>query len=644
MLRHTLALIVLFAVAALAGCAREREPAEAPPPVEVTRVVTTVVEVTAPPPAAAPARPKELVICMAQEPASIYIYGEAMLTARAIRHALYTNYITNLAYDYQADGLARIPSLDGDDAVIETVQVSAGDIVRRADDTVGPLAVGDVVVDASGAPVTFAGAPISVGQMVVDFTMKPTIWSDGTPVSAADSVYSFNVASQPETTAPKYTIERTAVYEATGDLSVRWTGLPGFTDSTYFLNFWQPLPEHLWGQFSAAELMQADESNRLPVGDGPFRILQWTPGESIRLTRNEHYYRADEGLPYLDRVTIRFIPDTNQLLAQLLNGQCDIGTQDGLSADAVPLLLEAEASGLLIPYFQTGTTYQQIAFNVNPYGDAAETRYDWFEDARVRQAMMLCTDRQRMIDDILYGRSEVIHTYVPAVHPLYPGEDITQWAYDPAAGNALLDEAGYSQRGADGIRLDPDGARFAPALGTTAGNALRLQVSQIFRENMAACGIDVQLTYLPPSVFFAAGPEGALFGRRTDLGLFAWLTGLRPPCDLYMGSRVPGPVGEVFAATGAPYTGWGGDNLNQTGWANAAYDAACQTALGTLPGTPEYAAAHMDAQRLFAQELPVLPLFLGLKVSATQPDVLNFSLDPTQNSELYNLYEIDLAR
>jgi hypothetical protein len=64
-------------------------------------------------------------------------------------------------------------------------------------------------------------------------------------------------------------IERTATYETTGELATRWTGLPGFTDSTYFINFWQPLPQHLWGEFSAAELMQADESNRRPVGDGP---------------------------------------------------------------------------------------------------------------------------------------------------------------------------------------------------------------------------------------------------------------------------------------------------------------------------------------------------------------------------------------
>jgi peptide/nickel transport system substrate-binding protein len=637
----TRALIALFIVTAVAlpGC---RSPE--PPPQEVTRVVAQVVELTPAPPPPVQPQLKQLVICMAQEPPGVYVYGETMLTAQAIRHAVYTNYITNLSYDYQADGLEKIPSLADGDALLNVVAVSAGDVVRRADDSVGPLAVGNAIVAADGRTVTFDGPSIDVNQMVVNFTMRPTVWSDGTPVSAADSVYSFNLAADPATTAPKYVIERTAAYEATGELTTRWTGLPGFTDSTYFLNFWQPLPEHLWGEFSAAELMVAEESNRRPVGDGPFVIQQWTPGESIRLTRNPYYYRAGEGLPALDRVTIRFIPDTDQLLAQLLSGQCDIGTQDGLNAGTAPALLEAEASGLLIPYFQTGTTFQHLDFNVNPFGEAAERRYDWFEDARVRQAMMLCTDRPSMVDDILYGRSEVIHTYVPTVHPLYPAEGITEWPYDPAAGNALLDEAGYDQRDADGFRLDPDGARLAPTLGTTAGNALRLRVSQMFRDNMAACGIDVELYYLPAGEWFAGGPEGVLFGRRYDLGLFAWLTGVQPPCDLYLGSRVPGPLGETFEATGVPYTGWGGDNQNNTGWANAAYDAVCQAALGSLPGTPAYEPSHMAAQRIFSEELPVLPLFLSLKVSATRPDVLNFSLDPTQNSELYNIYEYDLAR
>ena len=310
------ALFIATTAAVFVGC---RSPE--PPPQEVTRVVTQIVELTPAPPTPRPAGAKELVICMAQEPPTVYVYGETMLTAQAIRHAIYTNYITNLAYDYQADGLEKIPSLADGDAVINVVAVATGDVVRRADDTVGPLSMGDTLVAADGQTVTFDGAPIDTNQMVVNFTMQPTVWSDGTPVSAADSVYSFNLAADAATTAPKYVIERTAAYEATGELSARWTGLPGFTDSTYFINFWRPLPEHLWGEFTAAELMQAEESNRRPVGDGPFVIQQWTPGESIRLARNPYYYRADEGLPYLDRVTIKFIPDTDQLLAQLPNGQ-----------------------------------------------------------------------------------------------------------------------------------------------------------------------------------------------------------------------------------------------------------------------------------------------------------------------------------
>lgn len=83
---------------------------------------------------------------------------------------------------------------------------------------------------------------------------------------------------------------------------------------------------------------------------------------------------------------------------------------------------------------------------------------------------------------------------------------------------------------------------------------------------------------------------------------------------------------------------------NNTGFVNAAFDAACLQARGNLPGTEAYQLGHAEAQRIFSEQLPVLPLFLRLKVAAARPDVLNFGVDPTQNSELYNIYEIDLAQ
>jgi peptide/nickel transport system substrate-binding protein len=608
--------------------------------VEVTRIITeTVVETVevAVEPTNAPVA-KDLIVCMAQEPDTLYPYGGSMLASRHVQHGIYENDITLLSYDYQAQGVEKLPSLADGDAYLETVEVKEGDLVLDVAGEPVTLAAGVSVLNADGETVEFAGEPIMMQQLSSEFTMKPRVWSDGTPVSIDDSVYSFELQGDPDTPASKYTIDRTASYEPTGDLSVRWTGIPGFLDPTYFTNFWQPLPRHILGGYTAAEMLEADESSRMPVGDGPFKIAEWVAGDNILLVKNEFYYRQDEGLPYLESVTFKFIPDTNQLVAQLLSGQCDIGTQDGLNVSQSPFLIEAESSGLLVPYFQTGTSFEHIDFGINSYGDYGDGvgRPDWFEDMRVRQAMTMCTDRQGMVDNILYGRSEVIHTYIPTVHPLYPKDGLTEWPYDVEAANALLDEAGYVDSDGDGWREDPaTGVPFRVTLGTTTGNELRQQLTQIFKENMVECGIDIDLYYLPASEWFADGPDGPLFGRRFDLGEFAWSTGVQPSCNLYTTNSITGPEDEGFG-------GWG--NANDIGWSNETFDQICNVALASLPGTTAYEENHMEAQRIFSQEVPSLPLFLKLKVSATRPGVINFVSDPTQNSELWNLFEIDLEQ
>ena len=611
--------------------------------VEVTRIVTeTIVQEPEPEPVAAV--PKDLIVCIGQEPDSLYTYGSSLLASSTIQHALFESDITNLSYGYQAHGLESLPSLANGGAVIAEVEVQAGDTVLNTAGEVVALAEGDVVLTSSDEEEAFDGTPLMMNQLVVDFTMKPRVWSDGTPVTAEDSVWSFEVDGHPDTQTGKFVMERTAVYETTGDLSTRWMGIPGFMDSQYFTNFWAPLPQHAWGHLTPAQLITAEESSRLPVGDGPFKMVEWIAGDSIRVERNEYYYRADEGLPYLDSVTYKFIPDTNQLLAQLLGGQCDIGTQDGVNESQSPFLIEAEANGLIVPYFQTGTAFEHIDFGIDPYGDYADSRPDWFEDVRVRQAMLMCTNRQSMVDSILYGRTEVIHTYVPTIHPLYPSEGLTEWPYDVERANALLDEVGFVDTDGDGLREyygdgaeggDPgwNGTTFSVNALTTVANDMRQQIMQVFKENMSDCGINVELEYLPAGEYFADGPDGPLFGRRFDLGLFAWLTGVDPSCDLFRTSSISGPAEEGFG-------GWG--NVNDTGWSNDAFDAACTQALSNLPGTAEYEDGHKEAQRIFSQEVPILPVFLRLKVAAARPGVLNFGVDPTENSELWNIFEIDL--
>ncbi len=624
-----------------------------PTTVTVTRIVvetaepqTIFIQASAEPDETATAEPepqKNLIVCTTQEPVSLYPYASTLPVEMAVLHALYENNFTTLSYSIQAQGLTAVPSLANRDANLRPVQVQAGDLIVDAAGNVTTLAPGMAVVNAAGEETLFDGTPLLMNQLVVDFTMLARTWSDGQPVTAADSVYSFQLESDPDTPTAKFLTARTANYEATGVLTTRWTSVPGFHDPDYALRFWRPLPQHLWQSYSAVDLLTAAISSREPVGDGPFMLVNWADGESIRLEPNPYYYRINDGLPYLDSVTFRFVADDDKLIADLLSGDCDLTLPQELNLSHVPLLLAAETNGLIRPYFAPGTVYEHIDFGINSwdrYGDGA-LRPDWFQDVRVRQAITMCTDREGMMEAVLYGRSQLMHSIIPDTHPLYP-DDLTQWPYDVAAAKQLLDSVGYIDLNGDGIRQDPQTEQsFRVTIGT-GDNKVQQQIVQYFIENMRRCGIVVDSYYLPAKDWYADGPNGPLFGRQFDLGEFAWIAKREPACFTYASWEITGPPNEINRATKQPYTGWNGTNA--TGWWNPDYDDACRRARQSLPGQPDYVRQHQAAQRILAQELPSIPLFPRLTVMAAQPDIHNIQLDPSQVSVLWNLYAIDMKR
>lgn len=132
-----LAVVVMLALVALAACqptveekivevtrvVQETVTVEGQP-VEVTRVVTETVEVPVEAPVEEAPAPTDLIICMAQEPETLYWYGTNMLVKSAVLHGVYENLTTNLSYGYQAQGLEKLPSLADGDAVINVVDVA----------------------------------------------------------------------------------------------------------------------------------------------------------------------------------------------------------------------------------------------------------------------------------------------------------------------------------------------------------------------------------------------------------------------------------------------------------------------------------------------------------------------------------------
>ncbi|MBP6017187.1 MAG: hypothetical protein KA586_10745 [Candidatus Promineofilum sp.] len=580
-----------------------------------------------------PLPPKDLTVCVSGEPADLYLYGDQSPAAVAVRHALYESPYTSLGYDYQPLALTKLPTLDDGDFLVEAVEVNEGTIVLNAAEQVGPLARGMEVIDADGQRVTFAGEPLRMNQMVVNFTFQPLVWSDGTPVTAEDSVYSFGVAKDRATPVLDNRVRLTATYEAIGERDVRWTGVPGYLTPAYATHVWTPLPSHQLADFAIEELAGLEETAREPLSYGAFVVDSWEPGDAIRLTLNPNYYRTAEGLPHLTSLTFRFLSPNN---ATLPNGYeaCDIITDDVLSFNALNDVDEAAVAGSLVEHTATAGAVEQIIFGIDSAAAYEATSPGWFQDARVRQAITQCTDRQALVDELTFGRAEVMDTFVPNDHSLHPN-NVTQWPYDPAAANALLDEVGLLDATGDGVR-DSIGATvpFSITLGTNSESDLRLQIIERVRDDLTECGIQVNPFTLDAGAWFASGPAGEVFGRQFDLAQLAWLNRIEPDCGLYLSRHIPGPVIDGF-------NGWQG--VNVSGWANEEYDAACDRALATLPGQPGYVEAHQEAMRIFAQELPAIPLFTRMRLAATTPEVLNFRLDPTQPSALWNAFELDMS-
>jgi len=607
--------------------------------VTVTSPPETVV-VTATPPntptAAAPTGADEaetLHVCLIGEPDTLYLYGASQLPAtRHVMEAIYDGPIDHRNYDHQPVILEKLPSLQDGDAVARTTFVRRGDVVVDAEGDVVELEDGVRVRPSgcytSGCEVVFEGGMVRMEHLEATFALREDVtWSDGEPLTAEDSEYGFDVASDPATPGYRYVVERTAAYEAIGDFRTKWRGLPGFRDEAYRVRFFPPLPRHQLADIPARQLPVNDEARRAPLGWGPFVMDAWVPGDRIELSPNPHYFRAEAGLPYVDRLVFHFKSDAAQVAAGVIAGVCDVGTHDADLENLLPLLTGLEEEGLLTIASAPGQGMVRLSFGIQ-----SSERWEspgFFADQRARRAVAQCVDRQALNDEVALGRSVVPQSYLSPLHPLYPEGDLRDYAYDPAAGRLLLDELGWRDVDGDGVREAqdvegiPDGQRFDVTLVTMDDSEVDEEVARMVRAQLTDCGVRATVETVPRWDLFADGPGGRLFGRRFDMALATWWTEDQPPCDRYLSSEVP------------EADSWAGGNI--TGYASPDYDWACRSALRSLPGSDGYGGGHRQAQIVFSEDLPALPLFMKLRIALAGPSVRGLEMDATSPSELWNV-------
>jgi peptide/nickel transport system substrate-binding protein len=300
-------------------------------------------------------------------------------------------------------------------------------------------------------------------------------WHDGPRTTAYDVKFTYDLTRNPATAAPG-----SAVWSDYGEMEVldSATVRVALRPHADFMSIWAsflPIPEHLLRDVPPEALRRHRYSTMRPVGNGPFRLVGRSPGESWAFAANPSYPQGLGGRPYLDRLVYRVIPEPMTLLAGLLGGGVDYSLSVTPRQRAqLARSPRAHTASIRAP----GYTY--VVWN---------HRRPLFRDARVRRALTLAIDRQQIIDGILYGDADLGAT---TVSPML-------WNYDPSAGavlhhdaaaaRRLLAEAGWLDRDGDGVLEDAAGREFRFTLSANQASLAGEQIAEKIQADLERVGI-----------------------------------------------------------------------------------------------------------------------------------------------------------
>jgi len=430
--------------------------------------------------------------------------------------------------------------------------------------------------------VTLANGKIGVK---VTYTLHPkATWGDGVPVTTRDVLFTWEVGRHPQGGfANAEGFRRILAVDVLDDKTFTLT-VDRLTYE-YAANAMQVLPAHLERaafrdpiQYRTRTLYETDPTNR-GLYFGPYRITEVASGSHIVLERNPTWYGA---APAFRRIVVRTIENTAALEANLLSGAIDmIAGELGLSLDQA-LAFEARHKDRYRVLYKPGLIYEHIDVNLdNPI----------LADRRVRQALLYGIDRKAISDRLFAGRQPVANG---SIHPLdwVHSDDVPLYPHDRARAEAMLEAAGWSEK-KGGIRHDAAGNRLQIELMTTAGNRTRELVQQVLQSQWRQIGVDVKLRTEPPRVFFG---ETVSKRRFSALAMFAWLSAPESvPRTTLHSESIPTAANN-----------WSGQN--NPGYRNPEMDRLIDAIEIELDRAERRKLWHA-LQRLYAEDLPALPLF-----------------------------------
>jgi peptide/nickel transport system substrate-binding protein len=342
---------------------------------------------------------------------------------------------------------------------------------------------------------------------------KDVVWSDGTPFTSADVLFSLRAVYDPNVKSPVASsitvngqpIAATAPDASTVVLTYPSPSGPGIR----LLDMLPIMPKHkLEPALSAGTFTQAWGPATPPgdiVGTGPFVLREYQPGQRVVLDRNQKYWRKAENgdaLPYIDRLVLEVVPDQNAELLRLQSGATDLTHSELRSDDYIPVRRAEEEGKLTMVELGVAPDADAFWFCLKPEKKARDPRFTFINKREFRQAISHAVDREAFAQTVFLGEA------VPIWGPITPGNrlwfspNVPRYAYDVARARQLLASIGLEDRNGNGVVEDAKGTEARFTLITQKGLTWFERGTAVIRDAAAKVGVAFDLAPLEAGAMY----------------------------------------------------------------------------------------------------------------------------------------------
>jgi len=307
------------------------------------------------------------------------------------------------------------------------------------------------------------------------------------------------------------------------------------------------LPQHIWQSADAIEF-----DNTSLIGSGPFKLTEYVPDEFVRLAANKEHFATP---PKVDEVIFQTFDNPDALVQAIKTGQVDmISSLPGTAVEG----LKSESAVTVVTGAPFSPGPEDIIFNqIDPENCPVDegglcTGHPALRDRNVRLALAHATDKQKIIDVVLFGLGTPGFTLIPDGLGVWFNNTLTDYEFDTAKANQILDDAGYLDTDGDGVREMPDGSRaLSFRINWDSDNSDYPRIAELLKEMWAEIGVALE-----PQAFDADALTAICCPTFDfDIMIWGWVSDPDPSALLY-----------VYTTDAIPY------GSSETGYSNPVYD------------------------------------------------------------------------